>query len=329
MQLQITTEEVPESNRFEAWSDAIFNTFAISVQPLSDTKRPFRGRLSARASGPLLNCTLDADGYRASRHSRELAHRHFDSYWIGREYSTGALHEIGGQELLSKPGDMVVGDADAAFVSRPADQVRHELWLVPKALVDPHLPARNWRPFISLSARSGVDALAASYLDTLNRNWDSIPETAMARVTDTLCRLIGIACGASMEEQPDAVRAGRLVEAKRHIELHLADQDLSPAGVAAALGISVRSLHLLFEPTGTSFARHVLRGRLAECRMALLASPTRQVTDIAFAWGFNNLSSFYRAFQAAYGMSPGDLREMSRYTPQPDPVALNGKWSCT
>jgi len=72
--------------------------------------------------------------------------------------------------------------------------------------------------------------------------------------------------------------------------------------------MSVRTLHLLFEPTGTSFARHVLRSRLEECRAALLASPARAVTDIAFAWGFNNLSSFHRAFQAAFGMAPGDLR---------------------
>jgi AraC-like DNA-binding protein len=108
--------------------------------------------------------------------------------------------------------------------------------------------------------------------------------------------------------QPDAVRAGRLVAAKRHIECHLAEPDLSPATVAAAPHISVRTLHLLFEPTGTSFAHHVLRRRLEECRAALLAGPARAVTDIAFAWGFNNLSSFYRAFQAAFGMSPGDLR---------------------
>ena len=86
-----------------------------------------------------------------------------------------------------------------------------------------------------LSGRNGVDALAASYLETLTRNWDSIPEATMGPVADTLARLIGIACGAAAAEQPDAVRAGRLAEAKRHIDRHLADPDLSPAGVAAAI----------------------------------------------------------------------------------------------
>lgn len=67
-------------------------------------------------------------------------------------------------------------------------------------------------------------------------------------------------------------------------------------------------MHLLFEPTGVSFGRHVLRRRLEECRAALLADHARAVSDIAFAWGFGSLSSFYRAFQAAFGVSPGALR---------------------
>ena len=78
--------------------------------------------------------------------------------------------------------------------------------------------------------------------------------------------------------------------------------------MAAALGISVRTLHLAFEPTGVSFARHVLHRRLEECRAALLADRTRPVIDIAFAWGFSGLSSFYRAFQTAFDLSPGELR---------------------
>ena len=73
--------------------------------------------------------------------------------------------------------------------------------------------------------------------------------------------------------------------------------------------MSARQLHLVFEPSGTTFSRHVQRRRLEECRAALIANPARSVTDVAFAWGFTSLSSFYRAFQAAFGMAPRDLRE--------------------
>ena len=63
------------------------------------------------------------------------------------------------------------------------------------------------------------------------------------------------------------------------------------------------------EPTGTSFAEHVTRRRLQECRAAL-ERPTaaRSITDVAFAWGFANLTTFYRAFRREFGMAPGEVR---------------------
>jgi AraC-like DNA-binding protein len=75
----------------------------------------------------------------------------------------------------------------------------------------------------------------------------------------------------------------------------------------------VRHLHLLFEPTGTSFAQCVARRRLMQCRTAL-ASATgahRSVADIAFGWGFNSLATFYRAFEREFGMPPTALRAAS------------------
>ena len=311
MRFDISVDDAPEHDRFEMWRAAIFSTLAISAQPMPDAKGPFRARFSARSSGPMLHCSFQSDGFHAVRRSQEVAFRQWDGYRIYCESSPGVSFRIAGRQMASSPGDLIIADADAMFEALPVDSYySDESWLIPKPLISAHLPALGRPLVMRLSGRSGVEALAASYLQSLTRNWDSIPEASMATVADTLARLVGIACGAAAAEQPDAVRAGRLVEAKRHINQHLADPDLAPAKVAAALGIAVRSLHLLFEPTGSSFARYVLSRRLEECRGALLANPRRPVIDIAFAWGFSSLSGFYRAFQAAFGMSPSDLRAM-------------------
>jgi AraC-like DNA-binding protein len=312
MHLDLSVDDAPEHARFEMWRAAIFDTLAISAQPLPDHMGRFRANFTARSSGPLLNCRFDSDGFHATRQASEIAHRQWDGYRIYRESSAGVRFRIAGQDMTTAAGDLLVADADALFEAWPTDRYSDESWLLPKQLVDPHLPALGRPLLVRLSGRDGVQALAAGYLETLTQNWDHIPETTMTPVAGTLARLIGIACGSAAEEQPDAVSAGRLVEAKRHIDRHLADRDLSPASVAAALGISVRTLHLVFEPSGASFARYVLRRRLEECHAALLDNPTRPVTDIAFAWGFGSLSSFYSAFQAAFSMSPSEVRAASR-----------------
>jgi AraC-like DNA-binding protein len=260
----------------------------------------------------MFNTRADADAHHIVRQKHDIARRPWDAYWIYREIGSGMWCKYDDREFVSRTGDLFISDADLPFETRTSTRYAYESWLVPKALLDPYLPALG-RPLLrQLDRRGGVGALAANYLETLTRNAEDIPDASLWKLVDTLARLLGIACGAGAAEQGDAVRTGRLVEAKRYIDRHLADPELSTASTAASLGVSVRTLHQLFEPDDISFARHVLRRRLEECRTALLGDPARPVIDIAFAWGFNSLSTFYRTFQSAFGMSPGDLRGAAR-----------------
>ena len=159
----------------------------------------------------------------------------------------------------------------------------------------------------------GLGHLLTQYVTVLIEQTDRFSAAEGGPVLDNLCRLLALYCGTQTKHAGPADRAlnaARLVHVRRHIDQHLADPALTPASVAAAHRMSARSLHLLFEPTGVSFARHVLWRRLQECH-AMLASPAhlhRSVTDIAFAWGFNSLTTFYSAFQRQFGMAPGELR---------------------
>ena len=106
-------------------------------------------------------------------------------------------------------------------------------------------------------------------------------------------------------------RSALLYRLKAHIRAHLADPKLCLATTAAALGISPRYVNDLLSDENTSFQRHVLTERLAHCERDL-SSPMlahRHVSEIAFAWGFNDLSHFGRVFREHYGMSPRDWRQ--------------------
>ncbi|HEY3848282.1 MAG TPA: hypothetical protein VGL95_14340, partial [Acetobacteraceae bacterium] len=281
MRLDISVDDVPEQDRFDSWDTMLQSVLGISARPVADPPGPFRANLSVRSSGPLFNLTMEADAHCIARDTATIAQRHLNAYWIYRETGAGARITHAGDELVAATGNLIIADADVPCEVRPLGRYAHSVLLVPKPVLDPYMRAPG-RPMLTLlSGLNGVEALASSYLDTLARNWDGIGAETMGMVADTLCRLIGVACGAAAANHPDAVRAGRLAEAKRLIDRSLTVPDLSAAWIAASLGISVRMLHLLFEPTGSSFARYVLRRRLEECRAALLTDPTRPVIDIA------------------------------------------------
>lgn len=106
-------------------------------------------------------------------------------------------------------------------------------------------------------------------------------------------------------------RAIALLRLKAAIKTNLCDPDLKPASAAAAAGLSVRYANELLSQEGTSLERYILSRRLECCRRALEdpAQAHRMIGDIAFRWGFSDLSHFGRRFKAEFGLSPRDYRK--------------------
>jgi AraC family transcriptional regulator, positive regulator of tynA and feaB len=97
---------------------------------------------------------------------------------------------------------------------------------------------------------------------------------------------------------------------KSMIDARISNPDLRPADVAAAAGISVRYANALLAEENSSVARYILYRRLEQCRRALEdpLQAHRMIGDIAFSWGFSDLSHFSRRFRTQFGMTPGELR---------------------
>ncbi|MCS3729724.1 AraC family transcriptional regulator [Bradyrhizobium betae] len=112
----------------------------------------------------------------------------------------------------------------------------------------------------------------------------------------------------------------RLAAAKTDIRTHLADPTLSARQVAQRLGLSERSIYLLFERGGLGFSSFVTDERLKRAT-AMLLDPARQqqrIGDIALAAGFGDLSTFNRSFRRRYGRTPSSLRRPGADHPAPD-----------
>ena len=159
-----------------------------------------------------------------------------------------------------------------------------------------------------------IGSVLSGYLGALATQTGRMDEVAEESIADNVSRLVAVALGIAPEMQGHgrkALRNAKLARVLRYIDSHLAEPELTtPAAVAARLGMSVRALHLLFELKDESFGQWVKRRRLEQIK-SLLTNPSaagRSIADIAFAWGFDDLSTFYRAFQGAYGVKPGDVR---------------------
>ncbi len=104
---------------------------------------------------------------------------------------------------------------------------------------------------------------------------------------------------------------GNLVDRVRTAIAEGALGDASPARVARALGLSERSLQRHLAKLGTSFA-DVLNETRREIACSYLREARWSVTEVAFLLGFDDASSFARAFRRWTGQSPSDFRSPRR-----------------
>jgi AraC-like DNA-binding protein len=100
---------------------------------------------------------------------------------------------------------------------------------------------------------------------------------------------------------------------KQFARLNLGNPELSVELIADAVGLSPRQIHRLFANEEMSLMRWVWVQRLEQCYRELVqdVSAQRTISEIAYAWGFNDQAHFSRTFRKHYGVSPRSLRRRS------------------
>jgi AraC-like DNA-binding protein len=116
--------------------------------------------------------------------------------------------------------------------------------------------------------------------------------------------------GPSLEPPSEARRTLRRM-AMSTIDAHLGQREMTPASIAAGLGISRSTLYALFEPEG-GIESYVFARRLDRSFEAIVNDPARVagIGEIAFAHGFKSEAHFSRAFLARFGVKPSEVRRL-------------------
>jgi AraC-like DNA-binding protein len=319
MRIRFSTDDLPAQDRVRFWCD-YFAQQAHSFTPgeVPDASR-FRAGAKGHAAGGFALIDNEAGLERARRTGADVARDKTEAFFIRRfrrslVWKAAPLSTL--VDLVFETGDFCVSATEWRFDAEAKGGARFGMLIIPNAALSPLLAGgRLARPF-RLPAASPLGSLLGAAVDAAAAQVPLLSDELGEGVLRNLCGLVALACGASEEGDErgqDSLKAARLAAVKRHIDLNLADPGLTPASAAAALGVSLRQLHRLFEPTGSSFARYVLRQRLLKCRdgVAGATGTGRSVVDIAFGWGFNSMATFYRTFASEFGAAPVALREAS------------------
>jgi AraC-like DNA-binding protein len=160
------------------------------------------------------------------------------------------------------------------------------------------------------SDNPGIRLLEGYLVSLFSLDQDCDLTLATLHIRDLALYALGVRGDAQALVRERGVQAARQSAVLAAIRRHAGEPGLDPAEMAARLGLSVRYLHRLLEPTGRSFAQHLLDQRL-ETAATMLRDPDcahLKIGEIASRAGFADISHFNRSFRRAFGDTPYGLR---------------------
>lgn len=310
-----STAQLPVHQRLGRWIE--FGSQTLSEMRVTPVDRDtFQASLSRVEVGGLGFCWMSTTPAVARSVSNDIGSwaapmkdsvllivQHLGRSWIDHSGWQGEL----------RPGDMVFRNPTSAWRNRalePASIVFVKIPLVRllatvgdfDILRGTPIRSNNGRACLAASVILSVrDALAAEPMDVRP---NEVAELVLESVKLT-CRGMDVLANA-----PDGLGERRRLRRAicYFVERNLGDPNLSATRIASDLGLNVRRIQRLFAELGQTPSGYILTRRLdraAQMLRQMGQSKPRNVTEVAYSVGFNELSYFCRAFSRRFRQTPG------------------------
>lgn len=305
-----STSTVAPREQFAFWREAVCEA-VLNVA----TEHPgdgFAGDITCASYGDLRFASFASTPHEVVRRTSHIG-RSRDAHYLVSLQRSGTSRMFQNDDACElQPGDVGLVDGTRPFRVEFPQTVDRVVAVVPHAMLHSRAPWLGRRPLNHMAGDVSLSGALRFYLERL-AGPDCTSASEAIALTDNLCNIIALMT-ATTERERNAVRnisaQTSLDQMLVMLRRHLADPDLSPAMLAERLRVSVRTIHKRFAEADTTFGQWVLDNRLQACRHAL-ADPRHAaftVSQIAYGWGFNDLSHFSKAFKARFGLSPAQYR---------------------
>ncbi|HUG26068.1 helix-turn-helix domain-containing protein [Piscinibacter sp.] len=312
---RLSTAAVGSEDRFAFWLDMICAMYA-KLECERPNKEVF-GEISFSQLGVLDFTELHSNAQFMRRTPNMIRNDTRDSSLVQIQRVGRAVVRQDGREARLVPGDFVMYDTTRPYELHFEDET-HEVIVVrlPSSELQPHVVNLHDLTATTVPGTCAAGNLLLTMIDTLQRDIDRLHPSSAIGVSEGITSII--AAGLRSLPGANAQRSSQLcayhvARVKAHVIENLRNPELSISNIAAAMRMSPDHLSRLFRAEPVPLSRWIWQQRLDACRRDLCDARMahRSVSEIAFAWGFNDATHFSRSFKEQFGLSPRDWRQQS------------------
>lgn len=322
MSILIRTDQVPQADIVDFMRDAMAQTWMpmdFRSAHLGDYFAQFR----ASGLGPMQVVDMDIRPATVSRTPAHIAQADPDMLkMVLVRGGDSCVVDQGGRQARVSAGEFAIYDTRRPYevvAGTDRDQPMQLMtFMFPPSLLPMSRNRIRELTAVPFHASAGLGDVTSQFLLQIARNIDHYSPAEAARLSTAALEVLATRLSHALDvhawETPEARRHAQLTTVQAFIQRHLGDTGLSPAMIAAAHHMSLRSLHQLFHDEGLTVAGWIRKQRLECCRHDL-SNPglaARPVAAIAARWGFPSPGDFSRTFRIMYGLPPAEYRMSAR-----------------
>ena len=312
MTIRLNAEDEPAKTRVDYWQHVVGS--ALAPYQLRAAGSSLRSQIHQAQIGPVTVLDFQVSALQAIRTPDLIRKSDLGICKVDLGIRGSGRYEQDDRQSMLAPGDFHLID-----LSRPSQvgiEVAHEVSVVlfPRKFLP--VRDRDLRDLttVRFSAQNPYAALVASLGRELIRHLDAYEGNRDARIGTAFLDLLALAVTTRLDRAlavpPESRQQAMVTRIRAFIDQHLGDPGLSPARIASAHYISVRTLHKLYETEDDTVTSSIRHRRLERCRRDLLDADLRRrpAGAIGARWGFRDAAAFSRAFRDAYGLPPAEYR---------------------
>ncbi|TCM51167.1 AraC family transcriptional regulator [Rhizobium sp. PP-F2F-G48] len=214
-----------------------------------------------------------------------------------------------GRKARTEVGDFVFYDSNRPYSLTFDGPFRQMVMRVPRKTMALRLPNLGHLTAQTFHAGVGMGAVARDFVISLAKQSLEMEATEFTSLEFTAMDLLAACVQAAIPSHPP--RRALFNRLCQKVMGDIRDPSFRTSTLAKLAGVSMRSLHRLCVENGTTPNALITQLRLNGIWLDLNSRlhQRRSVSDIAFSWGFSDISHFNRLFKAAYNTTPSRLRK--------------------
>lgn len=315
METIFSTRRIHRRDKFDYWHSVACKQI-VDHDSRPEARLSFDAKIKLGTLGNLELILFKNSPMRISHTAAHASRTKSDHLFVCRQLLGGVLLEQETREIALEAGSVVLLDPLLPYSGKFLQDSKMLVVKVPRRELEVRLgKIRNMVARLIKPARA-EDSLMSVVLGMLPPFTNQTSSISDDLVGNHVLDLIAMSLAKGAEDARPRVsrsKAVLLLKIRAAVDANLSDPSLDPRAVADSVGVSVRYANQVLEEHNTSLARLILARRLARCRCALEdpAQANRTVSEIAYSWGFSDLTHFGRRFKRAYEILPREARALA------------------